>query len=207
MLAGQVVLPTRRKARQGGFDLDAEAAVAAHDGERREVPLRYFMRPPLSHDRLRYLPSKTGSAVVLQLKKPRQDRTTHVETTPRAFLARLVSLVLRPKKNTSLYFRVLAAHAQDGKEVVPRPGWNATREHGSSWAALMKHGFGLDVLGCPACKGRLTLVAVVSDDAEVKRLLQHPRIFSDPIPARCAGDPPDRCIETSDFRPAASSAP
>ena len=36
-LDGQVLLPTRRKARIDGFDLDAEVAVAAHDHERREV--------------------------------------------------------------------------------------------------------------------------------------------------------------------------
>jgi hypothetical protein len=37
---GQVLLPTRRKARIEGFDLDAEVAVAAHDRERREGLLR-----------------------------------------------------------------------------------------------------------------------------------------------------------------------
>jgi hypothetical protein len=49
----------------------------------------------------------------------------------------------------------------------------------------MKHSFGLDVLGCPTagCKGRLTLVAVIFDHAEVKRLLQFLRIFSDPSPS------------------------
>lgn len=95
---------------------NAEVAVAAHDTERREALLRYFLRPPLPYDRLRYLPSNAHGTVILQLKKPWQDRTTHVELTPSAFLARLASLVPRPKKN---------------------------------WAALMKHSFWLDVLGCP----------------------------------------------------------
>jgi hypothetical protein len=153
-----VILPTRRKARLSDFDLDAEVAVAAHDAEGREALLRYFLRPPLSHDRLRYLPSKAGGAVILQLKKPWQDRTTHVELTPSAFLARLASLVPRPKKNTSLYYGVLAAHAKDREKIVSKTKRKATRRQDSSWAALMKHSFGLDVLGCPTagCKGRLT---------------------------------------------------
>ena len=46
-----MLLPTRRKARLDGFDLDAEVAVAAHDRERREGLLRYFLRPPLSHEK------------------------------------------------------------------------------------------------------------------------------------------------------------
>jgi hypothetical protein len=76
--------------------------VQAHDHERREGLLRYFLRPPLSHDRLRYLPSPGGGTVILQLKKPWQDRTTHIELTASASLTRLASLVPRPRKNTSL---------------------------------------------------------------------------------------------------------
>jgi len=200
-LDGQVILPTRRKARLSDFDLDAEVAVAAHDAERREALLRYFLRPPLSHDRLRYLPSQAGGAVILQLKKPWQDRTTHVELTPQAFLARLASLVPRPKKNTSLYYGVLAAHAKDRKRIVRKTKRKATRRQDSSWAALMKHSFGLDVLGCPTagCEGRLTLVSVIFDHAEVKRLLQHLRLFSAPIPVRPARDPPELWTEAYDF--------
>ncbi len=65
----------------------------------------------------------------------------------------------------------------------------------------MKHSFGLDVLGCPTagCKGRLTLVAVIFDHAEVKRLLQCLRMFSEPIPVRRARDPPELWTEAYDF--------
>ncbi len=88
-LDGQVLLPTRRKARIDGFDLDAELAVAAHDHERREGLLRDFLRPPLSHDRLRDLPSPRSSVVILEPEKPWRDRTTHLGLTPHAFVTRL----------------------------------------------------------------------------------------------------------------------
>lgn len=200
-LDGQLILPTRRKARIEDFDLDAEVAIAAQDRERREALLRYFLRPPVSHERLRYLPSKAGGAVILQLKKRWRHRTTHVELTPSAFIARLASLVPRPKKNTSLYFGVLAAHAKSRKQIIPKPKREATRKEDSSWAALMKHSFGLDVLGCPtaACKGRLTLVAVIFDHAEVKGLLQHLWMFEGPIPVHRARDPPELWTEAYDF--------
>lgn len=120
---------------------------------------------------------------------------------PAGSILRLASLVPRPKKNTSLYHGVLAARAKDRKKVVKKPERAATRQVDSSWAALMKHSFGLDVLGCPtaACKGRLTLVAVIVDHAEVKRLLQHLHLFSDPIPVRRARDPPELWTESYDF--------
>jgi hypothetical protein len=39
------------------------------------------------------------------------------------------------------------------------------------WAMLMKHAFGLDVLACRRCGGRMDLVAVVQDALEVRRYL------------------------------------
>ena len=55
----------------------------------------------------------------------------------------------------------------------------------------MKHSFGIDVLSCRRCKGRLQLVAVILDRKEVRRLLQHLRIWSDPLPVHPARGPPD----------------
>ena len=50
-----VQLPTRRKARLGQWDLDAEVVVEAHDRERLEHLCRYLLRPPLALDRLTLL--------------------------------------------------------------------------------------------------------------------------------------------------------
>ena len=61
-------------------------AAPARGLERRESLLRYFLRPPISHDRLRYLPAGEHSRVILTLKKPWRDGSTHVEMTPSAFL-------------------------------------------------------------------------------------------------------------------------
>jgi hypothetical protein len=83
--------------------------------------------------------------VILQLKKPWRDRTTHIELTPHAFLTRLASLVPRPRKNTSLYFGVLAGSAKGRKKLVRKTERSAPRKEEANWAALMKHSFGLDV--------------------------------------------------------------
>lgn len=62
----------------------------------------------------------------------------------------------------------------------------------------MKHSFGLDVLSCRRCKGRMVLVAVILDRKEVRRLLQNLRVWSDPLPVHPARGPPDE-PETFDF--------
>jgi hypothetical protein len=97
---------------------------------------------------------------------------------------------------------VLAGSAEGRKKLVRKTERRVARNEDASWAALMKHSFGLDVLGCPrpGCKGRLALVAVVFDRAEVKRFLGHLRLFTEPIPVQSATDPPDLWTEAYDFR-------
>jgi hypothetical protein len=48
-------------------------------------------------------------------------------------------------------------------------------------------------------KGRLTLVAVILDRDEVKRLLEHLRLFTEPIPMKSARDPPELWTKAYDF--------
>ncbi len=122
----------------------------------------------------------------------------NVTMSPSVFLARLASLVPRPRANTTLYFGVLAAHSRDRAHVTPERSATASRTQDPSWAALMRRSFGIEVLSCPRCKGRLRFVAVLFDGAEVKRLLAHLRCFSDPLPMHPARGPPQH-EETFDF--------
>jgi hypothetical protein len=176
-----VFLPTRRKARIEHFDLDAEVTVHEHERERLEYPCRYILRPPLALDRLTLLGE---NLVCIELKNPWRDATTHVSMSPSVFLGRLASLVPRPRVNTTLYFGVLAAHSKDRAHITPKPAAKTSPTQEASWAALMRRSFGIDVLSCPKCKGRLRFVAVIFDPIEVKRLLAHLRCFSDPLRER-----------------------
>lgn len=109
---------------------------------------------------------------------------------PLELLERLAVLVPRPRVNLLLYYGVLGARsawrrrlrtAMDGRE---RPGAtsagaaggnaaSAARPRAMTWAALMQRTFGLDVLLCPGCGGRLRLVALVEQAAVVARILDH----------------------------------
>ena len=42
-----------------------------------------------------------------------------------------------------------------------------------AWAELLRRGFGLDVLACPDCGGRLHLVATIADPRVIARILAH----------------------------------
>ena len=119
--------------------------------------------------------------------------------TPDAFIGRLCSLVPRPEANTTLYFGVLAPNSKLRERVVPGPEQARRVRPDSSWAALMKHSFGLDTMKCPRCDGRLKFVAVLHDRKEVRRLLEHLHLWSIPLPLHPVRGPPDDDAESFDF--------
>jgi len=139
--------------------------------------------------------------VVLQLRHPWADSTTHRAFTPTALLERLAVLVPRPRVNLVLYHGVLAPRAAWRAEVVPRHAGMmsaadaplpaaasvAPTPSNLSWAALMQRAFAIDVLACPRCSGRLHMVALIEDAAVARRILTHLGLPTDvprPSPAR-----------------------
>lgn len=69
-----------------------------------------------------------------------------------------------------------------------------SRACGYQWAELMRRTFGVDVLACPRCGGRLRLVALIEQASVIQRILQHlglPTDVPEPRPARA----PPRLLE------------
>jgi hypothetical protein len=92
-------------ARWEGFDLHAGVAVPAGHRARLERVCRYALRPPVTGERVSV---DADGQVVLHLRHPWADGTTHLRFGPTAFLERLAVLVPRPRVNLVLYFGVLA---------------------------------------------------------------------------------------------------
>jgi hypothetical protein len=83
---------------------------------------------------------------------------------------------------------------EDASRVKP------SRAGAYQWAELMRRTFGLDVLACPRCGGRLRLVPLIEHAAVVRRILRHlglPADVPEPRPARA----PPRQPETFDDQP------
>ena len=57
-------------------------------------------------------------------------------------------------------------HADEAKPDRARPKYRA-------WADLMRRAFETDVLGCPRCGGRMTVLATIEDPAVIRRILTH----------------------------------
>jgi hypothetical protein len=58
------------------------------------------------------------------------------------------------------------------------------------WAVLLKRVFLVDVLECPKCQGRMTILAAVTPPASVRRVLDHLGLPSEAPRLRAAPPPP-----------------
>ena len=193
-------------ARHNGFDLHAGLCLPADERDRLERIARYALRPPVAQDRLEWT---ADGQVRLELRRAWSDGTTQLLFDPLELLERLAALTPRPRINLILYHGVLAPRAawralvvqfgaigspavtggDDDAEEHPDA---ADRGHGINypWAELMRRSLGLDVLACPRCGGRLTLIALIDDPAVIRRVLQHLGLPTEVPELRPARAPP-----------------
>ena len=119
--------------------------------------------------------------VVLQLKSPYRDCTTHIVMHPQEFMQRLAALVPRPRLHLIRFHGVLAPNAKLRAAVIPQPAQKDSapaheHAHGQaarmSWARLLKRVFDIDVERC-ACGGQLKIIAAIEDPVVIVRILTH----------------------------------
>jgi Putative transposase len=137
----------------------AEVRLAINERHKLEPLGRYITRPAIANERLQ---RNRAGQVVLQLKSPYHDGTTHSVMAPLEFMQRLAALVPRPRLHLIRFHGVLAPNAKLRPEIVPSAPVNATNTaaghrntaHPSgpariSWARLLKRVFDIDMEHCP----------------------------------------------------------
>jgi len=190
----------RRQARLGGFDLHANTSVRARNRPKLERLCRYLLRPPVAEDRLSFGPD---GGVLVRLKTPWRDGTSHIALQPQELLEKLAALIPRPYVNLIVYHGVLAPNAKWRREVVDfgrakpqsEPSVSSPKKIASSynrtWAELMRRGLDIDVLQCPDCGGRLRFVAAIMLCSAIRRILRHLGLPADPVDLAPARAPPE----------------
>jgi len=175
-----------RQAHLEGFDLHANAWVSANDRAGVERLCRYVLRPPFAQERLQL---RGDGRVALELKRAWHDGTRELVFEPLEFLERLAAMTPRPETNLLICHGVLAPRARwRGRVVVygrmtqePTAALaltldgarEQTKPRARTWAALMHRAFGIDVLACPHCGGRLRLIATLHDPVVIRKILAH----------------------------------
>ena len=132
--------------------------------------------------------------VVLKLKTPYRDGTTHIKMSPLEFMQRLAALVPRPRLHLIRFHGALAPNARLRAAIVPGPPESEPADedaHGAptrmNWARVLKRVFGIDIEHCPQCGGALKIIAAIEESAVIVRILTHPG-----LPARAPPRSPAR---------------
>lgn len=175
----QAVHPRAARKRHG-FRL--HAAVRWRTDQRAELEQRcYIARSAIANERLKR--NRTGQ-VVLQLKSPYKNGTTHIVIEPLKFMERLAALMPRPRLHLIRFHGVLAPNAKLRSEFIPSPLEQETEvstddalTQGAlarmSWARLLKRVFDFDFKHCPNCDGAWKIIVAIEDLPVIVRILSH----------------------------------
>jgi hypothetical protein len=180
---------TKLCANHEGFSLHAGVHCEANDRQGIEQLCRYITRPAISNERLSI--NRDGN-VLLKLKTPWRNGTTHIVLTPMEFMQRLAALVPKPRLHLIRFHGVLAPNAKLRSKVVPTPPPQTTAGEGDcehehskpvrmTWARLLKRVFDIDIKQC-ACGGKLKLIAVIEEPAVIEKILTHLGLSPQPPP-------------------------
>lgn len=196
-----------------GFSLHAATRTGAADDAGRENLFRYVLRPPIAQE---HVTMTAEHLVRVQLKKPFRDGTVAVEMDPLSLLARLAAACHPPRFHSIRYAGVLAPHSRWRPLIVPPPPPQTDATAPAAPATppshtpppaepapphthrcryrpmheLLARSFKIDVETCTRCGGKMRLLALVKDPAEIVRYLAHLGLPTEPPPTAPARAPP-----------------
>jgi len=161
--------------KQAGFSLHAGIACKSHQRKKLERLCRYITRPAIAERRLSL--ANNGN-VVIALKTPYDDGTTHVVLSPMEFMGRLAALVPRPRVNLTRFHGVFSPNSKLRKDVVPQhpveePENPKPKTYSMTWAQRLKRVFAIEIEKCEKCGGPVRIIASIEDPDVIQKILKH----------------------------------
>jgi hypothetical protein len=185
-----------------GFSLHAARRVEAHDRAGLEQLCSYVTRPPLAAGSLEKV---AEDKYLFKMKSSWSDGTSYIILSGHELLEKLSAIVPPPRAHTTRYHGLLAPNSTLRAKVVPAENNGNTpseerQKSGSTkyrltWAALLARTFQIDVSVCPACQGKMTIIAFITDPASVRRYLEGEGLEAEPPPVAPARSPPQLELE------------
>jgi hypothetical protein len=170
-----------------GFSLHANTQIPAHRRDQLECLIRSTARGAVSLERLQV---EANGDLVYTFTHPWADGTTGIRLAPLELLEKLAALVPLPHVHLVRYGGCLAPHSHLRGAIRPTPRQQGLDEAEAPtgtpywpWARLLGRVFGLDMATCPFCRrGSLRLIAVITQESVITRILRHLQLASVPPP-------------------------
>ena len=161
--------------KQAGFSLHAGIACKSNQRKKLERLCRYITRPAIAERRLSL--ANNGN-VVIALKTPYDDGTTHVVLSPMEFMGRLTALVPKPRVNLTRFHGVFSPNSKLRKDVVPQEPVEEQespkpKAYSMTWAQRLKRVFAIDIEKCERCGGPVRIIASIEDPDVIEKILKH----------------------------------
>ena len=149
--------------------------------------IRYTARGAVSLERLQ---AEANGDLLYTFTHPWSDGTTGMRLSPLELLEKLAALVPLPHVHLVRYGGCLAPHSHLRGAIRPtlrQQGLDGAETHPGTpywpWARLLGHVLGLDMATCPFCRrGTLRLIAVITQESVITRILRHLQLASVPPP-------------------------
>ncbi len=184
-----------------GFSVHANRRVKASERKQLEELCRYVARPPISNDRLQWLPD---GKVSYSLKRQWSDGSSAILFEPLEFVGRLLPLQPPPMVNQIRYHGVLGPAASWRDTIVPAsraPAGGNRKRKNYSWADLMRRVFEIDVLQCGSCGGRMRVITKALGKTATRSILTAACLPSVPPPRTPAKLPPQQDFDFAETPP------
>jgi hypothetical protein len=170
-----------------GFSVHAHTQIPAHRRDQLECLIRYTARGAVSLERLQ---AEANGELIYTFTHPWSDGTTGIRLSPLELLEKLAALVPLPRVHLVRYAGCLAPHSRLREAIIPTPrqqGLDGEETHTGTpywpWARLLGRVFGLDMTTCPFCRrGSLRIIAVITQESVITRILRHLQLASVPPP-------------------------
>jgi hypothetical protein len=178
--------------RHPGFSAHVGEPIPPCDKRRLEDTAAYLVRSPLSLKKLVYL---DGSQAVLYRSRMNPSLGRNFEAMdPLEWLARMSDHIPDPGQHRTLFYgeysnRVRGSAHQDVSEAQAGPAPEPRRRCSPTWARLIAKVYQADPLVCTRCGQRMSLIAFVTDQMAIGKILDHlglstPEAAKPPPPAR-----------------------
>jgi len=185
-----------RWASVNGFSLHANTAIPAHCRDQLERLIRHTARGAVSLERLA---EDANGDLIYTFNRPWSDGTTGIKLFPLELLEKLAALVPLPRVHLVCYAGCLAPHSKLRDAIIPTPHQQGVDDEEKKtgilywhWARLLGRVFDLDMVTCPFCRrGALRIIAAITQESVITRILRHLKLASVPppiAPARCRQD-------------------
>src|SRR6266699_4258886 len=170
-----------------GFSLHAHTHIPAHRRYQLECLIRYTARGAVSLERLQ---AEANGDLLYTFTHPWSDGTTGIRLSPWELLEKLAALVPLPHVHLVRYGGCLAPHSHLRGAIRPTPrqqGLDGAEARTGTpywpWARLLGRVFGLEMATCPWCRrGTLRIIAVITQESVITRILRHLQLASVPPP-------------------------